>query len=96
MFDTKRSVLNIHKLTNLGPNKLYIKLEELLDGKYLYRTIDGRVLDFKNGIEHKAVLKKISIEPSYYAVKPKISPKVQVTHYPSSHVNRNLDKRKKT
>jgi len=48
----KRGYLNVHKLSELNVNKFSSKLMEILEGKHLYRTIDGRVLDFEQGVEH--------------------------------------------
>lgn len=94
LMNDKRGILNMHKLTALGPNKLHKKLTRLLDGEYLYRTGDGRILDFKNGIEYAAPPKKFDIQKSYYDTRPRRR-EVQVTFYPISHVNRSSKSKKK-
>jgi len=53
----KRGYLNVHKLSGLNVNKFSNKLDELLEGKHLYRTIDGRVLDFESGTEQAPPVK---------------------------------------
>lgn len=57
----KKGYLNVHKLSGLTVNQFSKKLEELLEGKYLYRTIDGRILDFEDGSE-RFPSSKFSIE----------------------------------
>lgn len=100
----KRGILNMHKLNELGPVKLCKKLEDLFDGEYLYRTNDGRILDFETGTEHPAPEKKFNIQSNFYETKLPERPqqtitrhfgKVQVTHYPStiSHINRKKKKK---
>jgi len=48
----KRSYLNVHKLSNLNVNQFSDRLEELFEGAHLYRTMDGRILDFEQGTEY--------------------------------------------
>lgn len=98
----KRGILNMHKLNELGPVKLCKRLEDLFNGEYLYRTNDGRILDFGAGTEHPAPEKKFSIQSNFYETKlpekniTRYYGNVQVTHYPSvlSHINRNKKKKK--
>jgi len=47
----KRGYLNVHKLSGLNVNKFSNRLDELFEGQYLYRTLDGRVIDFAEGTE---------------------------------------------
>lgn len=96
----KQGILNMHKLNELGPVKLCKKLEELFKGDYLYRTNDGRILDFATGTEHPAPKKKFEIQSSLYETKQPSNTryygKVQVTQYPTAlaHINRNTKKKK--
>jgi len=91
MFDKTRFIFNMHKLNQLSVTKFATKLEELLEGKHLYRTIDGRILDFREGIEHAPKKQRFSIrqtrlEPLH--TKPSVKPKDSTYR----HINR---KRKK-
>lgn len=43
---------NAHKLMNEDSIEKFMKMiQDILEGRYLYRTMDGRILDFDNGTE---------------------------------------------
>jgi hypothetical protein len=71
----RRGYLNMHKLSGLSVNKFSDKLEELFEGKHLYRTIDGRILDFGRGVEH------------FPSIKFKLK-QTQLHHEQIRHINR--------
>ena len=99
MFDKSKGILNMHKLNILTVEKLGTKLVQLLNGEYLYRTIDGRILDFWNGVEHHHENKKFQIrEARCTPIEKYRRYQTQVTFYPTTmaHVNRNLRKKRKT
>lgn len=56
---TKKTINRFH-LSKLNPEKLYKVLQGIFDGDYLYKTHDGRVIDFFNGFETKSPIWKTS------------------------------------
>lgn len=55
MYTQKKRVLNSQSIKSLTPNKFVKKVQGILDGKYLYRTLDGRILDFEKGSEYNCL-----------------------------------------
>ena len=49
----------MYKLKDLQTEKLSIKLNEILKGEILYRTTDGRILDFEECTEKQTFFERL-------------------------------------
>lgn len=57
----KRHTMNRFKLLGLLPNQFEKTIINILDGKFVYRTHDNRLIDFGRGTEKQLATKAIRI-----------------------------------
>jgi len=51
----KQKILTAYKLNQLSTQKFITTWEALMDGEFVYKTLDDRIIDFKAGTERQEI-----------------------------------------